>query len=155
MIVTKYTQGGGSGSGSTVAWSQTLTAGTEIAQITINGASTTVYAPSAETTPTKTVYVLNEMSQAELAAMYAEITALPSASTNYNELYDFYYFKDWNGGGMYRGWKMQGGYLDGDGKMCFSAITIKENDISQIYFFWAKVSSDGTLSDQFTEYHLS
>ena len=38
--------GGGSGSGSTVTWRQDLTAGTQIAQITINGTPQNVYAPS-------------------------------------------------------------------------------------------------------------
>lgn len=38
-------QGGGSGSGSTVSWRQDLSAGTQIAQITINGTSQAVYAP--------------------------------------------------------------------------------------------------------------
>jgi len=38
--------GGGSGSGSTVSWRQDLTAGTQIAQITINGTPQNVYAPS-------------------------------------------------------------------------------------------------------------
>lgn len=38
--------GGGSGSGSTVTWRQDLTAGTQIAQITINGTPQNVFAPS-------------------------------------------------------------------------------------------------------------
>lgn len=44
MIVNKYNTGGG-GSGSTVVWNQTLSAGTEIAKITINGTQQNVYAP--------------------------------------------------------------------------------------------------------------
>lgn len=102
----------------------------------------------------KKTFKFNEMTQAELADMYAELTALPSATTNYNELYDFYNFADWNGGGHYRGWKMQGGYPDSKGRLAFSAVTIKENDISQIYFFQTFISSDGTLQNRFTEYHL-
>lgn len=46
MIVNKYQgNGGGSGSGSTVSWRQDLSAGTQIARITINGTSQNVYAP--------------------------------------------------------------------------------------------------------------
>lgn len=47
MIVNKYNNGGGgSGSGSTVSWRQDLSAGTQIARITINGTSQNVYAPA-------------------------------------------------------------------------------------------------------------
>lgn len=102
----------------------------------------------------KKTFKFNEMTQAELADMYAELTALPSATTNYNELYDFYNFADWNGEGHYRGWKMQGGYPDSKGRLAFSAVTIKENDISQIYFFQTFISSDGTITNRFMEYHL-
>ena len=45
MIVNKYNNGGGSGSGSTVSWRQDLSAGTQIARITINGTPQNVYAP--------------------------------------------------------------------------------------------------------------
>lgn len=41
--------GGGGGGGSTVSWNQTLSAGTQIAQITIDGTTQNVYAPTAET----------------------------------------------------------------------------------------------------------
>ena len=102
----------------------------------------------------KKSFKFNEMTQTELADMYAELTALPSAATNYNELYDFYNFADWNGGGHYRGWKMQGGYPDSKGRLAFSAVAIKENDISQIYFFQTFISSNGTITNRFTEYHL-
>ena len=37
--------GGGSGTGSVVSWEQEVTAGTQIASITINGTSQNVYAP--------------------------------------------------------------------------------------------------------------
>lgn len=103
---------------------------------------------------TKKTFKFNEMTQAELADMYAELTALPSATTNYNELYDFYNFADWNGGGHYRGWKMQGGYPDTQGKLSFSVTTVKENDMTQLYFFQTKISSDGTIQNRFAEYHL-
>ena len=102
----------------------------------------------------KKTFKFNEMTQAELADMYAELTALPSATTNYNELYDFYNIQDWNGGGHYRGWKMQGGYPDSQGRLAFSAVTIKENDLTQIYFFQTFISSNGTITNRFTEYHL-
>lgn len=49
MIVNKYNNGGGSssgGTGSVVSWRQDLSAGTQIAQITINGSAQAVYAPS-------------------------------------------------------------------------------------------------------------
>lgn len=45
MIVNKYAKGGGGGSGSTVSYEQTLSAGTETGKITINGNTTTMYAP--------------------------------------------------------------------------------------------------------------
>ncbi len=46
MIIDFYNRnGGGSGSGSTVSWSQTVTAGTQIAQIIIDSTSQNVYAP--------------------------------------------------------------------------------------------------------------
>lgn len=44
MIVNKYSKGGG-GSGSTVNWNQQLSAGTQIARITIDGTPQNVYAP--------------------------------------------------------------------------------------------------------------
>lgn len=45
MIVNKYQKGGGSGSGSTVTWQQTVTGGTKIARISIDGSGQDVFCP--------------------------------------------------------------------------------------------------------------
>ena len=49
MIVNKYQKGGGSGSGSTVTWQQTVTGGTKIARISIDGSGQDVFCPSGST----------------------------------------------------------------------------------------------------------
>lgn len=46
MDIIDQNLGGGGGGGDSVAWSQIVTTGTKIAQITINGTQTDVYAPN-------------------------------------------------------------------------------------------------------------
>lgn len=68
-------------SGSSVSYSQTLSAGTEIGQITIDGSATTIYAPAGGGSQGPTVIDFDAMSQSELAAFYAELAPVWSATS--------------------------------------------------------------------------
>lgn len=66
---TCVTEGGGSGSGSTVSVNQILSAGTEIAQISVDGNSTSIYAPSAETVDLSAYYTSAQTEDAISSAL--------------------------------------------------------------------------------------
>lgn len=75
-----FGSGGGSGSGSTVAWRQDVTAGTQIAQITINGTSQSVYTPDIYTEKSHTEESEEVISRAlnELSASIGDVETLLS-----------------------------------------------------------------------------
>lgn len=88
--------GGSGGSGSTVSVNQILSAGTEIAQISVDGVPTSLYAP--EGGEGATAYYFKDMERSELAELYTlleteagrpDTEGVLSAST-INEKYTFY-----------------------------------------------------------------
>lgn len=139
MIVNKYQKGGGSGSGSTVAWQQTVTAGTQIAKITIDGTSQTVYAPAGG--DGRTVVSFDGTSQAERATLYTTLKALYDAGSGntINKTYVFYKTLNSNQGVPFDYYE-----FDSANTLILGAVVTSGN--STAYEQVLKITSDGSVT---------
>lgn len=150
MIVNKYTKGGSSsgGTGSVVSWRQDLSAGTQIAQITINGQSQSVFAPEGGGGDT-TVIDFDAMSQAELAALFAEIYAKWSGSSINGEYIFLKSFGDYTPDNQgIRQMRLQFMTADGDSTLIFSTTTSNPYEDNKAVTWSFRLYSDGTYNVQ-------
>ena len=135
-----------SGSGSSVSYSQTLTAGTEIGQITIDGSATTIYAPEGGGSQGPTVIDFDAMSQSERATFYAELASVWSATSvngDYVFLKSFADYTPENAGT--RQIRLQFLWIEGT-TAYFGTATRKADNDNAILSWGLDLGSDGTIS---------
>lgn len=134
----KSSGGSGGGSGSTVTWNQIVTGGTKIAEISIDGASTDVYAP--EGGDSKSLVNFDETSQADRAALYTELKDINDGGSGntINSNYDFYKTLNSN-----QGVKFEYYGFDSADTLVLGAVVASGD--SSVYEQVVKIQSGGTV----------